>query len=195
MASQEETTSEQKTPETESAAESTSDSGTGSGLREQLEAAIAERDANREQWLRSEAELENYRKRVRKENEELLKFQSLFLARDLLPGLDNLDRAITAAEESGNVEDLMQGIRMVSQQFREVFSRHAIEAISAKEQPFDPNLHEAVQQIPSADHPPMTVLEELETGYRMHDRVIRPSKVLVSAPPLSPSQDEDRETK
>jgi len=195
MASQEETTSEQKTPETESAAESANDFGTGSGLREQLEAAIAERDANREQWLRSEAELENYRKRVHRENEEQFKFQSLSLARDLLPGLDNLDRAITAAEESGNVEDLIQGIRMVSQQFREVLSRHAIEAIPAKEQPFDPNLHEAVQQIPSADHPPMTVLEELETGYRMHERVIRPSKVLVSAPPLSPSQDEDRETK
>jgi molecular chaperone GrpE len=159
-------------------------------LREQLVAASAERDANREQWLRAEAELDNYRKRVRKESEELYRFGSLSLARDLLPGLDNLERAIAAAEESGNVEDLLHGIRMVARQFRDALARHSIEPIPAKDEPFDPNLHEAVQQIPSSEHPPMTVMRELETGYRMHDRVIRPAKVLVSAAP--PGEDDNR---
>jgi molecular chaperone GrpE len=127
---------------------------------------------------------------VRKESEELYRFGSLSLARDLLPGLDNLERAIAAAEESGNVEDLLHGIRMVARQFRDALARHSIEPIPAKDEPFDPNLHEAVQQIPSSEHPPMTVMRELETGYRMHDRVIRPAKVLVSAAP--PGEDDNR---
>lgn len=154
-----------------------------------LAAITAERDEAQEKWLRTEAELENYRKRVRRETEELLRFQSLPLARDLLPALDNLDRAIAAAESSGNLEDLIQGIHMVSQQFRDVLSRHSVERIPAEGEPFDPNRHEAVQQVPSADHPPMTVLQELETGYKLHDRVIRPTKVLVSAAPPDESHD------
>jgi len=153
------------------------------GLREQLEAAQAERDEHREKWLRAEAELDNFRKRTRKEFEELRKFQALELARDILPALDNLERAVAAGEAAGNVEDLLQGIRMVSQQFRAILGRHAIEPIHAAGEPFDPNLHEAVQQIPTDEHPPMTVLEELELGYKIQDRVIRPSKVVVAVAP------------
>jgi len=187
-----------QTPSSESGnvADPSSQQGNGDGgnpntdLRQELEAVRGERDANREQWLRTEAELDNFRKRMRKEADDLRRYQALALARDLLPALDNLDRAITATEGSGDVESLLQGIRMVAQQFREVFARHSIEPIAAKDQPFDPNLHEAVQQIPSADHPPMTVLEELEPGYKLHDRVIRPSKVLVSSVPPSHASSE-----
>lgn len=160
-------------------------------LKEQLEAAREERDANKNNWLRAEAELENYRKRARKEIEELQKYRPLELTRDLLPVLDNLDRAILASEGTGNVEDLLQGIRMVAQQFRETLARHKIESISAKGEAFDPNLHEAVQQIPTGEHDPMTVLEELESGYKLHDRVIRPSKVVVAAELPKPTDDED----
>lgn len=155
------------------------------GLAEQLEATRAERDENHDKWLRSEAELENFRRRVRKEAEELQKFQSLGITRDLLPGLDNLDRAIAAADSTGDVENLLQGIRMVSQQFREVFTKHNVEPIAAEGEPFDPNLHEALQQVPTDEHPPMTVLQEVETGYKLHDRVIRPSKVIVAMAPPS----------
>ncbi len=156
-----------------------------------LEACEAERDANKSHWLRAEAELENFRKRTRKEFEELLRFQSAPLARDLLPALDNLDRAVAAAEGSDNIDDLLQGIRMVAQQLREALGRHGVEVIESVNQPFDPNLHEAVQQIPSTEHPPMTVLQELEPGYKMHDRVIRPSKVIVSSVPPSESPESD----
>lgn len=160
------------------------------GLREQLAAAEADRDGHREKWLRAEAELENYRKRVRREVDEFRKYQSLELARDLLPVLDNLDRALQAAEKAENVEELLQGVRMVSQQFREVLARHDIRPIEAVGHPFDPNLHEAVQQIPTAEHPPLTVLQELETGYTLHDRVLRPSKVVVAAAPAeSPAKE------
>src|SRR5688572_2571109 len=85
-------------------------------LKEQLEAAALERDENKNKWLRAEAELDNYRKRVHREAEELRKYQVLPLARELLPGLDNLGRALRAAETSKNIDDLLLGVNMVAKQ-------------------------------------------------------------------------------
>ena len=158
-------------------------------VREQLEAAMAERDELRNKWLKAEAELDNYRKRVQREAEELRRYQAMPLARELLPGLDNLQRAIRAAETSKNIDDLVQGLSMVEKQLEDILRRHSIEPIEAVGQPFDPNLHEALQQTPSAEHPPMTVLQELERGYTLHDRVVRPTKVIVSSGP--PPDDEE----
>lgn len=152
-------------------------------LKEQLEAAVAERDENRNKWLRSEADLDNYRKRVQREAEDLRKYQALSFVRDLLPGLDNLQRALAAAETSKNLDDLLKGLNMVAQQFEGILSQHSVQPIEAVGEPFDPNLHEAVQQIPSAEHPAMTVVQDLERGYVLHDRVVRPSKVIVSSGP------------
>ena len=150
---------------------------------DRLAALTAERDLNRENWLRAQAEFENYRRRSQKEAEQARLFQSLPLARDLLPGLDNLRRAIAAAESTQNVEELIKGVRMVADQFDAILARHEVKPIESVGQPFDPNLHEAIQQAPSADHPPMTVLQEAERGYTLHDRVIRPSRVIVSRAP------------
>lgn len=152
-------------------------------LREQLEAAQAERDANRESWLRTQAELENYRKRVQREMDEARRYQVLPLARDVLPVVDNLRRAIAAAEEGGDTAGLVDGVRLVLKQLEDTLSRHDVKPIDAAGQPFDPNLHEALQQVPSAEQPPMTVLQEYQRGYRLHDRVIRPSQVVVSKEP------------
>lgn len=149
-------------------------------LRDQLEAARAERDANRDNWLRAQADLENYRKRVQREMDEASRYRVLPLARDVLPVLDNLRRALTAAEEGGDTAGLVEGVRLVVKQFEDVLARHSVTPIAAVGQPFDPNLHEALQQVPSRDHPPMTVLEEFQRGYRLHDRVLRPSQVVVS---------------
>lgn len=169
-------TSEQQADANSSAADA--------GLREQLEAARAERDSNRDSWLRTQAELENYRKRVQREREQDFLFRALPLAGDLLPVVDNLRRAIAAAEQSQNVDELRQGVDMVLRQFEEALAKHSISPIDASAgQPFDPNFHEAIQQIPSPEHAPMTVLQELERGYRIHDRVLRPSKVIVSSGP------------
>ena len=148
-----------------------------------LAAALAERDAAQQGYLRALADNENYRRRVTKEREEDRKFASYSLIRDLLPSLDNLRRAIDAARASSSPDQIVQGVGMVLKQFDEVFERHGAKPITSVDQPFDPNLHEAIQQIPSADHPAMTVLQEVERGYTLHDRVIRPSKVLVSKLP------------
>ena len=149
----------------------------------------AERDQYFDQWKRTQAELENFRKRSQRELELALRYSNVPLIRELLPALDNLARSIQAAEQTGNVEELLQGLKMIQAQFDKVFGTHAATPIKAVGEPFDPNLHEALQQIPTDEHPPMTVLQEVERGYVLHDRVIRPSKVLVASAPPQPAED------
>lgn len=137
--------------------------------------------------LRAQADMENYRRRIQREQDDARRFESLRLLRDLLPGLDGLNRATAAAEQTGDLQNLLNGIRMVSQQFRDILKAHAAEPIDALGKPFDPNLHEALTQLPSADYEPMTVLQVVEMGYRLHDRVVRPARVIVSCAPPDPA--------
>ncbi len=146
---------------------------------------IEERDAAREQVLRAQAELENYRKRVSREREDERRYATLPLIRDLLPSLDNLQRALDAARHADDLSGMLQGVEMVSHQIDAVLAQHGATPIAAVGEPFDPNRHQAIQQIPSAAVPPMTVMDEVERGYALHDRVIRPSSVIVSVAPSS----------
>ena len=155
----------------------------------------AERDRYYEQWKRTQAELENFRKRAQREMETEVRYRDAGLIRDLLPALDNLTRSVQAAEQTGNVEELLQGLQMILSQFDQVLVGHSAAPIKTVGEPFDPNLHEALQQIPTSEHPPMTVLQEIERGYILHDRVIRPGKVLVaSALPQPVQEDGNKET-
>ncbi len=154
---------------------------------DELQKLQTEAEEARDRALRTQAELENFRRRTQREIDEFQKYQSLPVIRDMLPGMDNLKRAIVSAEQSGDLQNLLDGIRMVSQQFEEVLKRHSAEPISPEGEPFDPNLHEALTQVPSADHPAMTVLQVVETGYKVHDRVVRPAMVIVSTRPPEPS--------
>jgi molecular chaperone GrpE len=152
-------------------------------LAEQLQAALAERDQYKEKFARAMADLENFRKRVYREMDDERKYQSVPLLKSLLPAFDGLDRAVFAASQSKNFDDLLNGVRMTIKQIESALTGQGAKAIQAEGQPFDPNLHEAISQAPSADHPPMTVLNDVERGYTLHDRVIRPSKVIVSVAP------------
>ncbi|MEZ6065875.1 MAG: nucleotide exchange factor GrpE [Planctomycetaceae bacterium] len=154
---------------------------TGESPADPLAQAIADRDQFRDQLLRSHAELDNFRKRSTRERDEERRYAQLSFVRELLPVLDNLHRAIDAASKGGTIDDLRQGVEMVANQAREMLVRFQVEPIPALGEAFDPNIHEALTQIPSADHPPMTVLQEVEPGYKLHDRVIRPAKVIVSS--------------
>ncbi len=161
-------------------------------LEERLAAAVQDRNTNLDQFMRAQAELENFRKRSQKEAEQNRLYYVVSLIRDLLPGLDNLQRAIEAAGQTGNVDELVQGVQMVAKQFENVLGQHKVVPIEAVGLPFDPNLHEAIQQIPSADHEPMTVIQEIERGYKLEERVIRPAKVIVScAPPAESTSEPD----
>lgn len=141
---------------------------------------VAERDDFREKWIRTSADLENYRRRMQRDLAEQRKYESLALLKAMLPALDNLDRAIQAASANSNVEELVAGLGMVVKQFETALASVGATPIVAVGQAFDPNRHEALTQMPSADHPPMTVLQEVERGYELADRVVRPSKVVVS---------------
>ena len=133
--------------------------------------------------LRAQAELENYRKRARRELDEERRFANVPLVRDLLPVMDNVQRAIAAAEKTPNAANLLDGFRMVSQAFDSALSRHHVQRIDALHQPFDPAYHEAISQQPSAEHPPNTVIMIVQDGFTLHDRVVRPAQVIVSAAP------------
>ena len=108
------------------------------------------------------------------------KYQSVPVLKSLLPIFDGLDRAVFAASQSKNFDALLHGVQMTIKQLETALGGHGAKPIVAEGQPFDPNKHEAISQVPSADHPPMTVLNDVERGYTIHDRVIRPSKVIVS---------------
>tara|TARA_R110002111_G_scaffold177322_1_gene243387 strand:+ start:22248 stop:22805 length:558 start_codon:yes stop_codon:yes gene_type:complete len=152
-------------------------------LEEQLQAAISERDEAQDRFLRSQAELDNTRKRYQRELEQTRQYAAAPFIQDLLPALDNLKRASDAAENANHVDELKQGVEMVAKQLLDVFQRHNIKAIEALGKPFDPNLHEALQQMPSDEYPAMTVTHELEQGFILNDRVVRPTKVIVSSGP------------
>jgi molecular chaperone GrpE len=150
-----------------------------------LQAVIAERDDLKDKWARARAELDNYRKRVQRELEEDRKYAAAPLLQAILPGLDGLQRALKAASAARNADELIAGVEMVVKQFDVALANVGIRPIAAVGQPFDPHLHEAISQRPDAEHPPMTVVEEVERGYLLHDRVVRPSKVVVSSSPSS----------
>jgi molecular chaperone GrpE len=140
----------------------------------------AELEAAKDRALRCHAELDNYRKRAARELEEKLRYANLPLLRDLLPVLDNVERAIQAAQQNTDAGALLDGFKMVQQQVEEVLKRHHCRQIEALHSPFDPHVHHAVMQQPSDEHPANTVLMVTQTGYQLHDRVVRPSQVIVS---------------
>lgn len=145
-----------------------------------IEDLRAELKSANDQTLRAQADLENFRKRLYRQMDDERKYANLPLLRDLLTVIDNLERAIGSAGGDEGNSGLVEGVKMVAQQFRNVLEQHHCRRIEAKGRPFDPNLHEAIAQQPSADHPEGTVLEETLVGYQLHDRVVRPSQVLVS---------------
>lgn len=155
--------------------------GSGADGTDLLAEARAETAEVTGRLLRLQADFENYRRRVQREREELALFANQKLLLSLLPVLDNLERALGTPVAEGD-EKLRQGVELTARSFREILLREGVEAIAAVGQPFDPNLHEAVMTIESAEHPEGTVVAEFQKGYRLGDRVIRPSMVQVSKP-------------
>jgi molecular chaperone GrpE len=145
----------------------------------QLRAELA---VAKDRELRAHAELDNYRKRAARQIEEHARYAAMPLLRDLLPVVDNVDRAIQAAEKTADAVTLLEGFKLLGQQLDDVLKRHHCTRIEALDAPFDPNLHHAVMQQPSEDHPANTVLMVTQNGYQLHDRVVRPSQVIVSKP-------------
>lgn len=140
----------------------------------------AERDEFRSLAQRLRAEFENYQKRSARERDQERKYWYAPLALDLLPVLDNLERALEAARKAGDDGPLTQGVAMVQTQFLEMLRRHGIIPIEAAGKAFDPNLHQALMQQPNEELPPGTIVQVVEQGFLNQDRVLRPAKVIVS---------------
>jgi molecular chaperone GrpE len=156
-------------------------------IREDL-AGLRARAQERDKFLallqRTQADFENYQKRNQRERESERRYWHGALALDLLPVIDNLDRAMTSAKQAGESGPLVQGVGLVQTQLLDILKRHGITPIDALGKSFDPNLHQAIMQQPTADHPPNTVIQVLQQGFMIHDRVLRPAGVIVSAPAL-----------
>ena len=133
--------------------------------------------------LRAQAELANFRKRSLRELGDQRKFASLPLMRDLLPVMDNLDRAIQAAEQNESSAGLLDGVKMVAQQLLTILEQHQCKRIDARGSTFDPNMHEAIGQLHCDTQPPGRVAEVALEGYQLHNRVVRPPQVFVSLGP------------
>lgn len=178
-----------------------------SALEGELAAANEERDDLKGRLLRSVADMDNFRKRKEREREELQKYGADKVVADLLPAIDNLERALEHAEKSQEQSSIADGVKMVQRQLVSALEKHGIRAFSAVGERFDPQLHEAIQQVETSEFATGMVMQEFQKGYTIHDRLLRPSMTVVAkyvAPPseegaedvidMAPSQEDADET-
>ena len=136
--------------------------------------------AAQERYLRLAAEFENYKKRAQKDQDEYRKNSNERLLKELLPVIDNLQRALQHGRSSSNKEGVLEGIELTSKKALEILSRFGVKPIPSVGLPFDPAVHEAVAKVNGKGHKPNSIVEEFEKGYYLHDRVLRPAMVTVA---------------
>ncbi len=155
----------------------------GGGDPTSLDALRRELEQANDRCLRTQAEMENYRRRVQREMQDERRYANQSLLTDMLPVLDNIERAIEAGEQSSDGAGLRAGVRMVHQLLLQLLEKHQCYRVPAAGEAFDPGIHEAIAQYPSAEHPAGHVSHVSQHGYRLHERVIRPAQVVVSSGP------------
>ncbi|MFI5340273.1 MAG: nucleotide exchange factor GrpE [Candidatus Methylomirabilales bacterium] len=149
-------------------------------LREALAAKTQEAERLQDRLLRLQAEFENYKKRMAREKAEYLKFAHEGLILDFLPVLDNLERALTAARAEMGSTPLLEGLEMIGRLFRSVLEKAGVKPMETVGQPFDPAYHQAVAQVETSPKDANLVVEEIQKGYLIEGRVLRPAMVKVS---------------
>lgn len=160
--------------------------GPGSRIGE-LQAALAraeqEKKDNWDKYLRAVADLENFRKRGKRDLDDARAEARTRVLKEMLPVVDNLERAVEHAEKQGDAAAaIIDGVRLVLRQFLSAFEKVDVTPVDAAGQPFDPNVHEAISQLETDDAPPGTVVQVLQRGYRLGDRLLRPALVVVAKP-------------
>jgi molecular chaperone GrpE len=149
----------------------------------------------KDRTLRLAADFDNFRKRALKEREEAHHFGHQNLVKDLLPSVDNLERAVDHARRGGegSFAGLLEGVELVLRELHAVLAKHGVTPIEALGQPFDPSLHEAMAQIPDGSKPANTVVEVFQKGHQLRGRLLRPARVVVSRPPQGAAPDPDEQ--
>jgi molecular chaperone GrpE len=158
-------------------------------LRAELDAAREEARSHHDRYLRDAAETENYKKRVTREKHDAIRYANESLVRDLLPVIDDLERAAQHARTDGGPQSLLDGIELVLKGCLEALQKHGVTRITAKGEPFDPEKHEAYAQVETDEYEANTVVDEVHHGYYLADRLLRPSMVSVSKVPTLKEKD------
>jgi molecular chaperone GrpE len=151
-------------------------------LTKLLEEKASEADENYQRFLRTCAELENFKKRAEREKSEAIKFSNEGLLKELITVLDNLERAIHHADETHNTESLREGVKLTMDELLKTLQKFGLEQVSAVGDKFDPNKHEAIAVIESSEHEEGTVIGEFQKAYFLKERLLRPARVTVSKP-------------
>lgn len=153
------------------------------GLKEKLKEKEEEVKTIYDRLLRTQAEFENYKKRTEKEKSDLLKYANEEIIKELIHTVDNLEIAIKHARESNQSEGIIEGIEIILKQLLKSLERFGVKGFASVGEKFDPNRHEAVIQVESAEHEPNTIIAESQKGYFLHDRLLRPALVTVTKTP------------
>jgi molecular chaperone GrpE len=150
-------------------------------LQNEINALKEEVNQWKDKFLRKMAEFENYKKRVAEDQLQLVKYSNEKLIKDLLPIIDDFERALTFSKEELKNNSVLQGVEMIYNKLMKILSDYGLKKIDAMNQPFDFNYHEALLQVPKDGVEPLTIIEEVEKGYLLNDKVIRHSKVIVAS--------------
>ncbi len=173
-------------PDPQSAAESNDNAAQasqGTVSRQDYERSVQEREALLDRLARTQAEFDNYRKRSAKEQADFREYAVADAIKNFLPVLDSFDLALRAQKGDNGDAGLRSGIELIRKQMEDVLTRLGVQTVPAEGQPFDPRVHEAIEMVESSDHPDHQVIEELQHGYKLKDRLLRPAMVRVATTP------------
>ena len=188
------TEQEQTNPDEAIVAEAEEETDPLQKLRQEIVVAKEEAGKNWDLYLRERADLENARKRHQRDREEAIRFANDRLLREMIPVLDNLERAVGHAEQGDDdSQGLLEGVNMTINQFRKVLEDFGVKPINALGEDFDPNLHQAMGHVETTDQAPNTVTSEFQKGYLLNDRLLRPSLVMVARAPNGATEDQGAE--
>jgi molecular chaperone GrpE len=161
-------------------------------LRNELAQALADTKTHQDQYLRTLADMDNLRKRTQRDKEEMAKFANEHILREILPVIDNLERAVEHAEQAESNDGLFEGVQMTLTQFGQLLSKFGVKHVDAVGLPFDPAYHQAMGQMESEDYPINTVVQQMQKGYQLNQRLLRPAFVLLAKAPVT-IKNEDNE--
>ena len=178
MSSTEETTEELSAEEVSPQGQTTGD--TSESTSENGATPEEELQIFQDKYLRLAAEFENYKRRAQRDQNESIRFGNESLLKNLLPIIDNLERAIQCAKDAGTSGPLLEGVELTHKQFLETVGKVGVRQVSTTGNSFDPAIHQAVTQVESENVEPNTVIEEFQKGYLLHDRILRPAMVSVA---------------
>lgn len=177
---EEQAQNEEPTVDASEAAQAAEEQGEAAGVDPRIAELTKQAEESQQRYLRAQADFDNFRRRTQKEKEDLARYASEQLIKQLLPVVDNFGRALEASKNGGDAESFAKGVDMIFRQLEQTLESEGLKAMETVGQPFNPDLHQAIMQVESDEHEEGIVVEEVQKGYVLKDRVLRPAMVKVS---------------